>query len=211
MRFSIIIILLFALSLPLFAQTNEGTAAFVNALQARQQGSIETAVSLFRQAAEDKRFVLGDYAQFEIGETYFSSGEYSAAVPEYFKVVTNYPKSLLLPKANLLLGKSYFNLKNFPRAIKTFQYLVRKYPEAKEAAEARFLIAKALELQKKWKEASLAYEETDLYHPLSYFGKKSRLAIKALKKTHKNMLRKGSRKRIALIEMKRMDIAPITP
>jgi len=188
MRFSIIIILLFALSFPLFAQTNEGTVAFVNALQARQQGSIETAVSLFRQAAEDERFVLRDYAQFEIGETYFSSGEYSAAVPEYFKVATNYPKSLLLPKANLLLGKSYFNLKNFSRAIKTFQYLVRKYPEAKEAAEARFLIAKALELQKKWKEAYLAYEETDLYHPLSYFGKKSRLAIKALKKTHKKQL-----------------------
>jgi len=182
MRFSFIIVLLLALSLPLFAQTDEG---FANAVAARQEGRIKAAVSLFRQATGE---ALGDYAQFEIGETYFASGEYSAAIPEYYKVATNHPESILLPRAYLMLGKSYYNLKKYPHAVRSFRSLLQKYPEADEAAEARFLIAKSLQLEGKWKEAYLAYEETDLYHPLSNFGKRSRLAIKSLKKAHKRKL-----------------------
>lgn len=180
--------MLLSLSLPLHAQTNEGAVDFINGVQARREGSIEAAASLFRQAAEKKDFVLSDYAQFEVGETYYSTGEYSLAVPEYYKLVAQYHKSILLPQANLLLGKSYFNLKNFDRAVKTFKYLVGRYPAAEEAMEARYLIARALEKQGKWKEAYLAYEEVDLYHPLSYFGKKSRLTILELKKKHKKNL-----------------------
>lgn len=180
--------MLLSLFLPLRAQVNEEAADFINGLQARREGSIEAAVSLFRQAAEKKDFVLSDYAQFEIGETFYSTGEYSLAIPEYYELVTQYHRSILLPRANLLLGKSYFNLKNYDRAIKTFKYLVNKHPAAEEAMEARYLIARALEKEGKWKEAYLAYEEVNLYHPLSYFGKKSRLTILELKKKHKKNL-----------------------
>ncbi len=161
MRFFIAIILLSALSLPLPAQTNEGLAAIP---------------------------VLADYAQFELGETLYASGEYSAAVPEYYKVVIHHPKSILLPRADLMLGKSYFNLKNFSRAVKTFQHLIQRYPEAKEAAEARYFIAQALEKEGDWQAAYLAYGEVDLHHPLSYFGKKARLAVRELEKKHKKKL-----------------------
>ena len=182
MRFSLVIALLFISTLPLFAQTDEG---FANALAARQAGSREAAVSLFRQATEG---VLGDYAQFEIGETYFSAGKYSAAIPEYHKVAANHPESILLPSAYLLLGESYYNLKQYPNAVRSFRSLLQKFAEADEAVPARFLIAKSLQMEGKWKEAYLAYEETDLYHPLSNFGKRARLAIKILKKAHPKKL-----------------------
>jgi soluble lytic murein transglycosylase len=185
MRFLIIIALLLALSFPLLAQTNEGIVA---ALQARRTGSSEAAVALLRQVAADQNHPLSDYAQFEIGEIFYAAGEYSATLPEYYQLVTQHHGSLLQPRANLNLGKSYFNLNNYPRAVKTFQHLIQKYPEAKEAAEARYFIARALEKEGSWKEAYLAYEEADLYHPLSYFGKKSRLAIRELKKKHKKKL-----------------------
>ncbi|MBI5078927.1 tetratricopeptide repeat protein [Candidatus Saganbacteria bacterium] len=185
---STILLLSTLASLPLLAQTEEGNTLLTRALQARREGEIKASISLFRQAVEDKDSPLLDYVQFEIGETYYSSGEYSAAIPEYNAVITRHPKSILLPKADLMIGKSYFNLKKNPAAIKTFRHLIGEYPDANEAAEARFLSAAALQNAGKWKEAYLAYEETDLYHPLTYFGKKSRLAIKALKKAHRKKL-----------------------
>lgn len=165
MRLPIVLTLLLCLTSPLLAQSGEGSAV-----------SLSTSP------------ILRDYAQFEVGETFFKAGNYAAAIPEYYKVVTENPGSLLLPRANQMLGKCYFNLKNYEKAIKAFHSLVQKYPDAKEAAEARYLTARALEKGKRWKEAFLAYENVDLYHPLSYFGKQSRLAIKALKRAHKKQL-----------------------
>lgn len=159
------------LAFPLPAQTEEGAAV------------------LLRRAAAEKDFILSDYAQFEIGESYYSIGEYSSAIPEYYKVAARHRDSILLPRANLKIGKSYLKLKKYASAIESFNNLIGSYPETSFAAEARYLIAQALEKQKKWKEAYFAYEETDLFHPLSFFGKKSRLAINALKKKHKKLPR----------------------
>jgi soluble lytic murein transglycosylase len=195
MRSAIVGILLVALMLPLNAQSEEGnrleaSAPLIKAYLARQEGRFAESLPLFRQAAADPRYPLADYAQFELAETLYASGEYSAAIPEYYKVVTDHHESLLISRADLLIGKSYFNLKKYDRAVKTFASLVDKYPEAPEAAEARFLIARARAEEKNWQAAYLAYEEVDLFHPLTYFGLKSRQAIAALKRAHKKNLPK---------------------
>ncbi|MFH1387545.1 MAG: tetratricopeptide repeat protein [bacterium] len=192
-RFSTVLVLILALSSPLLAQSDEGKTLgsanlFQQALLSRQENKTAEAIALFRQSANDQNYALQDYALFEIGETYYSAGDYRSSIPEYQKILSLYPKSILLPKTTLMLGKSYFNAKDFPSAIQTFQALVEKYPDAKEAAEARFLVAKAHEFQGKWKEAYLDYEETDLFHPLSYFGKRARKAILALKRKHRKQL-----------------------
>ncbi|MDD5594212.1 MAG: transglycosylase SLT domain-containing protein [Candidatus Margulisbacteria bacterium] len=192
MRLKITIVsLLLLFSTPLIAQTIEGGVVdFAAALRARAAGSPEAAVSLLRKSLADDKFSLRDYAQFEIAETFYNSADYLSAIPEYKSMSSNYPKSLLLPQADLMLGKSFFNAKDYPAAVKTFRDLLAIYPEAKEAPEARYLIARAFEQQNKWQAAYLAYEETDLNHPLSFFGKKSRLAIAALKKAHRKKLPK---------------------
>ena len=161
--FAVTALLLTAFISPLLAQTNEGASLF---------------------AAP----ILADYAQFEIAKTYFSTEEYSTAIAEYNKVIARHPDSILLPRTRLMIGKSYLNLKKYPQAVSIFRELIQNYPDAEEIAEARFMIAKTLEVQKQWKSAYLAYEETDLYHPLSYFGKKSRIAIVAMKKAHRKKL-----------------------
>jgi soluble lytic murein transglycosylase len=186
----IVITLVLVSSLPTLAQTSEGetSALFLRAVQASPEVSVEAAALLLKQAVADENFVLRDYAQFELASRLYGTAEYSAAVPEFYKVITDHPRSILITRSYLMLGKSYFNQNNFPQATKTFKYLADKHPDCNEAAEARFLTAKALDKQGDWKAAYLAYEETDLYHPLSYFGKQSRLAIKALKKAHKKKL-----------------------
>jgi soluble lytic murein transglycosylase len=183
------IILLLLLSTPLLAQSNEG-AALVEALRLRSQGSREAAVALLRQSLKSENFSLSDYAQFELGETFFAPGSYAAAISEYKKVPAAYPQSLLLSRAELMIGKCYFNLKNYPKAVAVLRGLLANFPEANECAAARYLIALSLERQSRWKEAYLAYEETDLDDPLTAFGQKARLAIVALKKAHRKKLPK---------------------
>ena len=199
------LLLLLALAWPLQAASLEGGkleagALFAQAVELRAAGRTTEALALFRQAAEAKAFPLADYAQFEVGETLYAGGAYEQAIPEYYQLVTGYFGSLLQPPANLMLGKAYFNSKNFPQAIKTFRNLINKYADAPEAAEASFLIARAKQGAGDWAGAYLAYGETDLLHPLTYFGKQSRLAIAALKKAHKKKLPKFQASAAALFK-----------
>jgi soluble lytic murein transglycosylase len=195
MRFLIVLTLLFTFAFTSNAQSREAEPPaageiFSGALRARQAGSLEAALSLFREVTQKEDFSLSDYAQFEIGESYFANRQYLAAMAEYSKVISLHPQSILLARANLMVGKSQLNLKNFSLAIKTLRQLIKKYPAAREASEARFLIAQTFESQKKWQAAYLAYRETDFYHPLSPFGKKARLALKDLKRKHKTIVAK---------------------
>lgn len=124
--------------------------------------------------------LLQDYAQFDAAETLYASREYSSAAPAYALLIKTYPDSVLSTQAQLKQGKCYYNLKNFTLAAQTFAQL--------EADEARYLTGLSWQKAGKWREAYLAYEETDLFYPLSSFGKKSRLAIHALKKAHRKKL-----------------------
>ena len=181
--FIISILLLIALT-PVLAQD----PLFEQALRLKQAGSGEAALSAFQQAAAQEDGLLSDYSQFEVALFHYNKGDHFSAIPEFSRLINNYAGSILLPQANLLLGKSCLQIRDYPRAIKTFRALAEKFPQAQEAAEARYLIAKSLDEQKKWKAAYQAYGEADLYHPLTVFGKKSRLAIAALKKKHRNKL-----------------------
>ena len=114
MRHFIIGILLVLLSACSQAQIMEAKAfdptILAKAIDLRENGRSAEAIALFEEAAGSKSFSLRDYSQFELGETYYFSGNYAAALPEYQKLLADFPKSLLLEKATLRIGKSYFNL-----------------------------------------------------------------------------------------------------
>ncbi len=185
LRLGFIILTLLTIALtPVLAQD----PLFEQALQLKQAGSGEAALTAFRQAAAQKDSLLSDYSQFEVALFYYNKGDHRSAIPEFSRLINEHQESILLPKANLLLGKSYRQLKDYPRAIKTFRLLAENFPTAEQAAEARYLVAKSFEDRKNWEAAYQAYGEVDLYHPLSLFGKKSRLAIAALKKKHRKKL-----------------------
>ena len=189
MRFFIISTLLFFLTLPTLAQTDELAGhglPLADALKANTTS--EAVLHSLQRAADNKKSVLHDYARYKLADLYFTGGNYSAAVVEFQKLVADNNTSILLSKATLNLGKSYLNLRQPGKAIKTFQTLLEKYPEAKEGAEASYLIAKTFDQQGNWRQAYLAYEEVDLCHPLSFFAKKSRAAIVVLKRAHRKQL-----------------------
>lgn len=189
--------LLLLLSTPLFAQSLEGGAViapsrsaltFAQAFKLRAETSSEAGLPLLRACVADNNFGLRDYAQFELAKTFFDDGNYRSAVPEFKAFISAFPDSLLLPQAKLALGKSYFNLKNYQKAISTFSNLVADKPDSEVAPEAKYLVGRAYEQQKQWSAAYLAYQETDLNYPLSFFGRQSRLSSAELKKKHKKNL-----------------------
>ncbi len=172
------------------ASTEEADGAhhFSQALKFYQAGETAEAIVALNKATLDRRFSLADYARFEAANLYFQQQQYQAAAEAYRSISANYPQSILQARANLLEAKSEYVLKNYRQAIRTVQRLLDNYPEAKEAAEARYLSAAGYLALKDWREAYQAYADTDLYYPLTTFGKQSRLAMRQLEKKYRKSL-----------------------
>ena len=84
---------------------------------------------------------VADNAQYWIGECSYATGDFAGAIPEFQKVVQNYPKADKVPSALLKIGLSYSRLKNSAEATKYYRMLVQKYPKSSEAAAARERLA----------------------------------------------------------------------
>ncbi|TMQ63413.1 MAG: tol-pal system protein YbgF [Candidatus Eisenbacteria bacterium] len=80
---------------------------------------------------------VADNAQYWIGECSYATGDFAGAIPEFQKVVQNYPKADKVPSALLKIGLSYSRLKNADEANKYYRMLIQKYPKSSEAAAAR--------------------------------------------------------------------------
>ena len=84
---------------------------------------------------------VADNAQYWIGDCYYVTGDFASAIPEFQKVVQNYPKADKVPASLLKIGLSYARLKNTAEANKYYRLLIQKYPRSPEASAARERLA----------------------------------------------------------------------
>ena len=80
---------------------------------------------------------LASNAQFYLGEIAYSQKNYDAAVQEYDKVLTNYPKSFKLAPARLKKGMAMIELGQKASGVKELREVVRRYPGTEEERRAR--------------------------------------------------------------------------
>lgn len=80
---------------------------------------------------------LASNAQFYLGEIAYSQRQYSQAVSEYEKVLTNYPKSFKLAPARLKKGMALIELGQKNPGIKELREVVKRYPGTEEERRAR--------------------------------------------------------------------------
>ncbi len=80
---------------------------------------------------------LASNAQFYIGEIYFAQKQYTEAVADYDKVLTNYPKSSKLAPARLKKGMALLELGQKASAMREFREVVRRHPGTEEERRAR--------------------------------------------------------------------------
>jgi tol-pal system protein YbgF len=80
---------------------------------------------------------LASNAQFYLGEIAYSQRQYSQAVSEYDKVLTNYPKSFKLAPARLKKGMALIELGQKAPGVKELREVVKRYPGTEEERRAR--------------------------------------------------------------------------
>jgi outer membrane protein assembly factor BamD len=90
-------------------------------------------------AAEQKIAVLrkemADH-EFYVGEFYFRTDEFEAALSRFKQLLQNYPEYPEKGKIYYYLGRAYLETDNKKEGIKAFNTLARKYPDSPYVAEA---------------------------------------------------------------------------
>ena len=97
---------------------------------------------LSRQEFQDYLKYYGDTdlasnAQFYLGEIAYSQKQYSDAIAQYDKVLTNYPKSFKLAPARLKKGMAQLELGQKTQGIRELREVVKRYPGTEEERRAR--------------------------------------------------------------------------
>jgi len=80
---------------------------------------------------------LASNAQFYLGEIAYSQRQYSQAVSEYEKVLSNYPKSFKLAPARLKKCMALIELGQKSSGVKELREVVKRYPCTEEERRAR--------------------------------------------------------------------------
>lgn len=107
------------------------------------KGAIQTFKSFM---AKNPKSTYVSYAQYWIGESYYSMKDFPAAVTEFQKVIKKYPKSKKIPPSLLKQGYSFYEMQAFEDAKAFLSKLVSRYPRSNEAILARGKIKRINEL-----------------------------------------------------------------
>ena len=83
------------------------------------------------------RHANADEAQLQIGNSLFNGGKFREAVPEYQRVISDYPKSNSVPAAYYKLGQVYMRLNQSDLARKAWETVQEQYPGSSEATLAK--------------------------------------------------------------------------
>ena len=133
-------------------------------------------------AVADPIFSLKDYAQYEIGEAYYNNGNYLLAAGEYGKVGKDSP---IYPSALLKRAESCAKEGALKGAAQAYREYFDDFSEEEKAPQAGLQLAKIYEQQRAFRDAYRAYNQVDLYYPLTPAARTARLALKKLVKKHK--------------------------
>lgn len=109
----------------------------------------------------------GDYAIFQIANSYYRSDRTYEAVTNFRKMLRIYPWSRLREQAQYNIGYVYFLMGNYDQAIAEFNTVITKYPGTAWAARAQYNIGDAYYNAGKYSEAIQAYKMVLEKHPKS--------------------------------------------
>lgn len=83
------------------------------------------------------RHEFADDAQFSIGESYFSNGQYEQAMVEFNRVVERFPDADTAPESLYMIAECFFRLGQSERGQAFMKKLQESYPASDAAARAR--------------------------------------------------------------------------
>ncbi|MGM0507165.1 MAG: tetratricopeptide repeat protein, partial [Bacteroidota bacterium] len=111
----------------------------------------------------------GDYAMFQVANSYYRMNRNFEAVTEFRRVLRIYPYSRLREQAQYNIAYIYLNTGNYDQAIAEFQTAIERYPDTEWAARSQYNIGDAYYNAGEYEAAVEAYQVVlDRYPRSSY-------------------------------------------
>lgn len=118
-------------------------------------GRYERAIASYERAAEVENG--GDYAVFQMGNSFFRNNESFEAVRSFRRLVSVFPESRLREQARYNIGSIYFQIGNYDQAIAEFHSVINQFPGTRWAARAQYQIGDSYYNAGLYQEAIEAY------------------------------------------------------
>ncbi len=137
-------------------------------------GDAYYALGQYRQAIASYNKAIGaepggDYAMFQIANSYYRAGRTFEAVSNFRKTLRIYPFSRLREQAQYNVAYIYLNTNNYSQAVEEFQTVINKYPGTDWAARSQYNIGDAYYNAGEYERAIAAYQKVlDDYSRSSY-------------------------------------------
>lgn len=120
-------------------------------------GKYESALEQYEQAIGAEPG--GDYALFQIANSYYRLEMSYDAVTTFRRMLRIYPFSRLREQAQYNIAYIYFLIGNYDQAVKEFATVIRKYPGTEWAARAQYNIGDAFYNAGQFQQAVQAYQQ----------------------------------------------------
>ncbi|MEX2584750.1 MAG: tetratricopeptide repeat protein, partial [Balneolaceae bacterium] len=111
----------------------------------------------------------GDYAMFQVANSYYRMSRNFEAVTEFRRVLRIYPYSSLREQAQYNIAYIYLNTGNYEQAVEEFRTVIERYPNTEWAARSQYNIGDAYYNAGAYEEAISAYQEVLENYPRSEY------------------------------------------
>ncbi|TYP91674.1 Tfp pilus assembly protein PilF [Fodinibius salinus] len=111
----------------------------------------------------------GDYAMFQIANSYYRAEKSYEAVKTFRKFLRIYPQSQFSQQSQYNIAYIYLNTENYSRAVEEFQTVINKYPNTSWAARAQYNIGDAYYNAGDYEKAISSYKEVMEKYPESEY------------------------------------------
>ncbi|MFD2531589.1 tetratricopeptide repeat protein [Gracilimonas halophila] len=135
-------------------------------------GDAHYAIGNYREAIESYNKAIGaepggDYAMFQVANSYYRAGRTFDAVSNFRKTLRIYPFSRLREQAQYNIAYIYLNTNNYSQAVEEFQTVINKYPGTDWAARSQYNIGDAYYNAGEYDRAISAYQQVLDEYPRS--------------------------------------------
>lgn len=126
----------------------------------------------YREALEYYRATIGaepggDYAMYQVANSYYRMNRNFEAVTEFRRLLRIYPFSSLREQAQYNVAYIYLNTGNYDQAIEEFRSVISKYPNTEWAARSQYNIGDSYYNAGQYEEAIEAYRQVLEEYPRS--------------------------------------------
>lgn len=115
----------------------------------------------------DRRILIRERAQYQIGESYYNLRDYKRAIEAYQQLQSLYPTSLLADDAQFAIASAYQLTGDLKAANDAFKELTERYPESDLAPDTLRTIGINLFDQKQFQQAIAQFQEVITRYPNS--------------------------------------------